>query len=99
MSNSSDNIMSNSSDNIMSNSSDNIMSNSSDNIMSNSSDNIMSNSSDIKIVLNSITSYKLQDLQNLMSKYGISTQKESATGKMKNKTKKECYDELIALKL
>lgn len=29
-----------------------------------------------------------------MNKYGLTTQKESANGKMKNKTKKECYDEL-----
>ena len=47
--------------------------------------------------LNKITSYKLQDLQNLMAKYGLTTQKQAANGKMKNKTKQECYDELLAL--
>ena len=47
-----------------------------------------------KIQLNKITSYKLQDLQNLMAKYGLTTQKQGANGKMKNKTKQECYNEL-----
>jgi hypothetical protein len=50
-----------------------------------------------KLELKPIASYKLQDLQNLMSKYGLATQKEASNGKMKNKTKKECYDELSLL--
>jgi hypothetical protein len=55
------------------------------------------NTTTSKIELKAIASYKLQDLQNLMSKYGLTTQKEASNGKMKNKTKKECYDELSAM--
>lgn len=47
-------------------------------------------------VLKAITSYKLQDLQNLMTKYGLDIKKQAVNGKMINKTKKECYDALIA---
>jgi hypothetical protein len=58
---------------------------------------VSENSSASKVELKAIASYKLQDLQNLMSKYGLTTQKTASNGKMKNKTKKECYDELSAL--
>lgn len=51
------------------------------------------------IQLNSITSYKLQDLQNLMTKYNLDFKKQSKTGKMINKTKQECYDILSKLKI
>ena len=50
-----------------------------------------------KIYLNSITKYKLHDLQKLSKKYNIITTKER-NGKSMNKTKKELYNELIIYK-
>ena len=51
-----------------------------------------------KINLNSITKYKLDDLQKLAEKYSITITKKLKNGKEINKTKKELYKELTIFK-
>lgn len=71
----------------------NIISNGNDIILERDDVNEINTSEDKKIYLNSLTKYKLDELQELAKKNNINTTK-SINGKEINKTKKELYNEL-----